>query len=68
MALIVLVLVNGILLLSLSRQYMRLVKINYTLIWICLNSLALRHCWKTQIYALMAVLTKEEVLKAAMDK
>lgn len=56
-------LVNGLLLLFLSFQIKRMIRLNYTLTWLALNSLALRHVGKAQIYALMAVVSKEDLIK-----
>lgn len=59
--------VNGALFLALSLQYRRLAKLNFALTWLCLNSMALRHQWKAQIYGLLAVVSKEDLVKLARE-
>ncbi len=59
--LIACLLANAYVFFSLSRQYRMLFNLNEALIRLALNSMALRHCWRTQIYTLMAVVDKEMV-------
>lgn len=54
-------LLNAVMLFRIASMYRQLARLTFTLTWLALNSMALRHCWKAQIITLMAVVSHEDV-------